>query len=65
MKIEAKIQDTDHVKEQEALTGVFIHSLTQLHPGFTKVDEILLVREKDKEIGKDRKYACVVGNTQH
>ena len=42
-----------------------IQSLTQLHPGFTKVGEILLVREKDKEIGKDRKFACVVGNTQH
>ena len=26
--MEAKIQDTDPVKEQEALTGVFIHSAT-------------------------------------
>ena len=45
---------------------MFIHSsLTQLHPGFTKVDEILLVREKDKETGKDRTFACIIGNTQH
>ncbi|KAI4573822.1 hypothetical protein MJT46_005062 [Ovis ammon polii x Ovis aries] len=33
-------------------SGILIQQpLTQLHPGFTKVDEILLVREKDKETG--------------
>lgn len=53
MKIKARIQSADHVKGTGGLDW-YIHQITHLYPG----------REKDKERGKGKIFAGVIGNGQ-